>query len=105
LQQVEHVCRAHDIEAAIIVHAGNGILYIELRPSDAIPRLVEAIAELRTYAQNARGSMVVERCPVELKRRISVWGEPGNNFKMMQQLKQQFDPEGTFVRGRFLGDL
>lgn len=26
------------------------------------------------------GSMVVERCPVDLKRRLSVWGEPAADF-------------------------
>jgi glycolate oxidase FAD binding subunit len=105
LQTVEHICRRHELEAAIVGHAGNGILYIELRPADATQRLVEAIAELRLNAQEARGSMVVERCPIELKRRISVWGDPGSDFYMMQRLKQQFDPKGTFVRGRFVGGL
>lgn len=105
LQKVEQVCQRHKLEAAIVAHAGNGILYIELRPGDATTRLVEAIAELRTAAQEARGSLVVERCPVDLKRRINVWGEPGSDFYLMQRLKQQFDPEGTFVRGRFVGGL
>src|ERR1051326_6700926 len=62
LQKVEHVCRRHDLEAATVAHAGNGILYIELRPGDATPRLIEAIAELRLHAHEARGSLVVERC-------------------------------------------
>lgn len=105
LQNIETICRRHNLEAATVAHAGNGILYVELRPSDAIPRLVAAIGELRMLAQEAHGNLVVERCPVELKRYISIWGEPGNDFRMMQRLKQQFDPQGTFVRGRFLGGL
>ena len=105
LEQVEQVCRLHDLETAIVAHAGNGILYIELRPGDATPRLTQAIAELRTHAKEVRGSLVVERCPVDLKRRITVWGEPGSDFYLMQRLKQQFDPKGTFVRGRFIGGL
>ncbi len=105
LQTVEHIGRRHELEAAIVGHAGNGILYIELRPADATQRLIEAIAELRLNAQEAHGSMVVERCPIDLKRRISVWGEPGSDFYMMQRLKQQFDPKGTFVKGRFVGGL
>jgi glycolate oxidase FAD binding subunit len=105
LQQLETICRRHELESAVVAHAGNGILYIELRPVDATRRLVEAIAELRLKAQEARGSLVVERCPVDLKRLISVWGEPGSDFYLMQRLKLQFDPKGTFVRGRFVGGL
>lgn len=103
--QIEQVCRRNDLEVATIVHAGNGILYIELRPGDATERVVKAITELRMHAQEAQGSLVVECCPADLKRRISVWGEPSNNFRMMQRLKQQFDAKGTFVKGRFVGGL
>jgi glycolate oxidase FAD binding subunit len=105
LRKVEQTCRRHELETAIVAHAGNGILYVELRPSDAAPRLIEAIAELRIHAGEARGSLVVERCPSDLKRRINVWGEPGSDFYLMQRLKNQFDAKGTFVRGRFVGGL
>jgi len=105
LQRIEQVCRRNELEAAVVAHAGNGILYIELRPGDATPRLVEAIRELRLHAQEARGRLVVERCPIDLKRLTSVWGEPGPDFYLMQRLKQQFDPDGTFVKGRFMGGL
>ena len=89
----------------MIGHAGNGILHIELRPGDATPRLVEAITELRQQAQEARGSLIVEHCPVDLKHLINVWGRPGANFSVMQRLKEQIDPKGTFVKGRFVGGL
>lgn len=105
LETLSGVCRAHRLEAAVVGHAGNGILYIELRPGDATPRLVEAITELRRQAQEARGSLVIERCPIELKRSIDVWGEPGSDFYLMRRLKQQFDPKGVFVQGRFLGGV
>ena len=105
LARVTQVCRQHKLESATIAHAGNGILYIELRPSDATPRIVEAINTLRQHAQEAGGSLVVEHCPAELKRLIDVWGKPGSDFYLMQRLKNQFDPKGTFVRGRFVGGL
>ena len=105
LKTIKQVCEKHELEAAVVAHAGNGILYIELRPVDATYRLVDAIKELRLHAQEARGSIVVERCPSDLKRLISVWGEPDQNFFLMQRIKQQFDSRGTFVMGRFVGGL
>lgn len=105
LHTLNEVCRRYELESAMIAHAGNGILYIQLRPDNVTSRLVEAIATLRRKAQEARGSLVVERCSVDLKRRIDIWGEPGSNFRLMQRLKEQFDPKGTFVKGRFVGGL
>jgi glycolate oxidase FAD binding subunit len=105
LRTIKQVCKYHGLESAVVAHAGNGIMYIELRPGDATQRLVKTIQELRFYAQEARGSLIVERCPSNLKRLISVWGEPDQNFFLMEQLKHRFDPKGTFVQGRFVGGL
>lgn len=105
VQSLEQVCRRHRLEATVVAHAGNGIVYVALRPGDATARLVAAITELREHALAARGSLVVEYCPVELKRKINVWGEPATSFYLMQRLKERFDPKGTFVRGRFVGGL
>ena len=105
LKAIKQVCAKHELEAAVVAHAGSGILYIELRPVDATLRLVEAIKELRLLAQEARGSMIVERCPSDLKRRISVWGDTDQSFFLMQRIKQQFDSKGTFVKGRYVGGL
>lgn len=105
VHHLEDICSRYDLEAAVVAHAGNGILYVELRPGDALPRLTQGITEMRQRALQARGSLVIERCPVELKRHLNVWGEPGADFRFMQRLKEQFDPKGTFARGRFLGGL
>src|SRR6266851_8111451 len=51
LKTIEQVCQNHELESAVVAHAGNGILFIELRPADATHRLVEAIKELRLHAQ------------------------------------------------------
>jgi glycolate oxidase FAD binding subunit len=52
-----------------------------------------------------KGFLIIERCPTMLKRYLSIWGETGAGFYLMQRLKQQFDPQGLFVRGRFVGGL
>ena len=105
LRILSSTCHQYNLEATNIAHAGNGIVYTELQPVDAIPRLVASLAALRSAVQALRGSLVIERCPTQLKQHIDVWGEPGAAFKMMQRLKSQFDPQGTFIKGRFLGGL
>jgi glycolate oxidase FAD binding subunit len=105
IHTLDAICQHYELESATIAHAGNGIVYSELRPAEATPRLLAAIGELRHYIDSLGGSLIIERCPVEIKRQVSIWGEPRGDFGMMQQLKQQFDPQSTFVRGRFLGGL
>ncbi|HTK08896.1 MAG TPA: FAD-binding oxidoreductase [Ktedonobacteraceae bacterium] len=105
LTMLQEICNRYQLESASIAHAGNGVIYTELRPGDATSRLLAAITELRRYLDVLGGVLVIERCPVEMKRLLSIWGEPKGDFRMMQSLKQQFDPQGTFVRGRFLGGL
>jgi glycolate oxidase FAD binding subunit len=48
---------------------------------------------------------VIEWCPTELKRRVNVWGEPREDFPLMQRLKKVFDPQGILSPGRFVGGL
>ncbi|GCE06830.1 FAD-binding oxidoreductase [Dictyobacter aurantiacus] len=105
LRHVEETCQREQLVANIVAHAGNGILYVELGPHEADTHVVDAITELRRYAQTYKGSLVLERCPTRLKQRLSVWGEPRADFYLMQRLKQQFDPQGLFVTGRYVGGL
>jgi glycolate oxidase FAD binding subunit len=105
IQQVERICHEHHLDATIVAHAGNGILYVELAADEEIERILETITALRQCAYEMKGYLIVERCPTEIKRHVSIWGETGPSFYLMQRLKQQFDPQGLFVRGRFLGAL
>ncbi|GHO84869.1 FAD-binding oxidoreductase [Dictyobacter formicarum] len=105
LRHIEETCQSQDLIANIVAHAGNGILYVELGPHEADTRVIDAITEIRRYAQTNKGSLVLERCPTRLKQRLSVWGDPRADFYLMQRLKQQFDPTGLFVTGRYLGKL
>jgi glycolate oxidase FAD binding subunit len=54
-------------------------------------------------ASGARAT--IEWCPTELKRRVNIWGEPREDFPLMQKLKKVFDPQGILSAGRFVGGL
>ncbi len=65
-----------------------------------------ALQPLRASVTSAGGgSLVVETCPPELKRRIDVFGPPPPSFPLMRAIKQQFDPNNVLSPGRFVGRL
>ena len=111
IQDVERICHEHNLSASIVAHAGNGILFIELPVAEAlythqdVSHVLEIVTLLRQRASEMAGFLIIERCPTQLKPYLDIWGETGGNFYLMQRLKQQFDPQGLFVRGRFLGGL
>jgi glycolate oxidase FAD binding subunit len=63
------------------------------------------VERLTALATEATGSLVVERCPLDLKRAIDVFGAPPPSFALMRRLKEELDPKGVLSPGRFLGRL
>ena len=66
--------------------------------------MASAVERLRAHAIAAGGSLVVMRAPVELKRRIDVWGDV-DALPLMRNLKHQFDAASTLNPGRFVGGI
>lgn len=105
LKGAQNICQEHRLTSSAMAHAGSGIIYLQLHPADASDRLASAINQLRALVQSTNGSLVINRAPASLKVKSNVWGEARPDLKLMQTLKQKFDPAGTFVKGRFVGGL
>jgi glycolate dehydrogenase FAD-binding subunit len=73
--------------------------------TDSIPRLTGAVAPLRAFAIEARGSLIVMQAPPEVKSAVDVWGPVGDTLAQMRGLKDQFDPGRVLNPGRFAGGL
>jgi glycolate oxidase FAD binding subunit len=67
--------------------------------------MATTIGHLREAAMELKGALVVENCPLELKRRLDVWGPPGDDFEVMRKIKQAWDPKGILSPGRYIGAL
>jgi glycolate oxidase FAD binding subunit len=105
LKSAQAICEEYHLQTSMLAHAGSGLVYLQLRPSEAAERLVGAIGLLRAWAVSHQGSLIITNAPTALKQHISVWGETRAEFRLMQQLKQQFDPQGALVAGRFVGGI
>ena len=80
-----------------------GILYASWPHLD---NAEEAIGRLRAATSAVGGSLVIEVCPLDLKRRLDVFpAVSGPSFDLMRRIKQQFDPQGILGPGRHLGRL
>ncbi|MBI3663462.1 MAG: FAD-binding oxidoreductase [Acidobacteria bacterium] len=98
----------HELPSAVLLRAA-GVIYLALLPASqdegTRQRLAQACAEIFDAAHRAGGSAMIEFCPTELKRKVSVWGTPRADLVLMRSLKNEFDPRGILSPGRFYGGI
>jgi glycolate oxidase FAD binding subunit len=110
LAAAESAARKHALPAATLVR-GAGIVYFALLPAaeteeDAVTqRIVPTCRQLfeAAHAQSARA--VIEWAPVAVKRAVSVWGNPAEDWGLMQRIKKTLNPHGILAPGRFVGGI
>jgi glycolate dehydrogenase FAD-binding subunit len=96
--------RAAGVTAAVQASAGVGVIRAAVS-GGTTETLVALIRRLRAGVREQLGSVVVERCPLAVKRELDVLGEVPDSFEIMRRLKSQLDPAGIMNPGRFLGRL
>jgi glycolate oxidase FAD binding subunit len=66
---------------------------------------VETLLKIRGFCQSNSGFLSILQAPAQLKQELDIWGYPGNALKLMQTIKQQFDPESRLSPHRFVGEI
>jgi glycolate oxidase FAD binding subunit len=67
----------------------------------------DALRETVTAARagaHVDGSVVVLAAPPHVRDALDLWG-PVPGLDLMHRVKAQFDPDGRFVSGRFVGGI
>ncbi len=77
----------------------TGLGWIRLDAGNAAT-LESTVRKMRAEIQ----PFVIQRRPASLTA-IDVWGPTSDSFPLMVAVKQQFDPNGTLNRGRFVGGI
>ena len=101
----EEGCRRLSIGCAMLSHFTSGhVAFVFYRDGTfQVPDfdgLAGLVGELRN-ASEQDGVFVVEHAPAALKERVDVWGSTRGNRRIMEMLKDRFDPKGTLNPGRF----
>jgi glycolate oxidase FAD binding subunit len=81
---------------------GVGLLRLE---GPSCSAMLAAVQGLRQNLEQSGGSLVILRCPSEVKSKTDIWGSAGDALQLMQNVKAQFDPSGTLNPGRFIGGI
>ncbi|HSB69515.1 MAG TPA: FAD-binding oxidoreductase [Candidatus Methylomirabilis sp.] len=109
MRQGEEIAVKQRLQVSMISEAGTGIVryhfQVDGAGKDSCERLAGAVAPLRAFAIEAKGSLVVLQAPPEVKGAVDVWGPVGDAFAQMRGLKEQFDPGHVLNPGRFVGGL
>src|SRR5206468_2955486 len=85
--------------------AGNGVVRsgypLRSMSHDKAQVPLSALTEL---AAGQGGNVVIERCPLEWKKSLPVWGRPPADIALQKAVKRALDPRNIFNPGRFVTD-
>lgn len=107
VQMLKTTATERGLPCAVLAR-GVGVIYFALLPTErdatTMAQLARCAKEIVSAAGKNNRGMILQS-PLELKREVNVWGKPGEDFPLMQRVKQAFDPHGVFAPGRFVGGL
>lgn len=91
-------------DGSFVWYATLGIGYAAGEPID--PRAAAlAVAKARTALADAGGSLTVETAPPDVRDQVDPFGPVPGAFRLMENLKNRFDPDRRLNPGRFVGGL
>ncbi|MBI3980346.1 MAG: FAD-binding oxidoreductase [Chloroflexi bacterium] len=102
LAAVEHVGTSLGRTGASRGQCGSGVVRTVWRDAgEGEAGLAALVGALRARLTALGGWLVVESCPPALKEGLDVWGPLGDQLRLMQAIKAQFDPAGILNPGRY----
>lgn len=111
IEQVHNLIEGHRLstsEAAITSQPGFGTAEVSWFGDEStldLNELSEIVRRIRSELSNVSGTVVVQKCPTDLKDLVDVWGGEPSGIGVMRRLKAQYDPNNTMNPGRFVGNI
>jgi glycolate oxidase FAD binding subunit len=97
-----------ELRPAVIAHPAYGRVHVSwFDEEDALSDdvAVRVLRDTREAVHDLGGSLLVERCPLQVKGRLDVWDEVGESLGVMRRMKRQYDSRGVLNPGRFVGGI
>lgn len=87
----------------IFAHATSASVYASVQGDPG--RLGQCVTQLRPALHKLRGHLMIESAPLALRASTGAWDEVGPSLKLMQSIKNKFDPNNILNPGRFVGGV
>lgn len=102
IEGLDNLANEIGIEHQAISQGGSGIILAKLSNGDLASH-AELVKKWRDHLQALGGTMIVEQGQSGLQELVSYWGTPPGGFKIMQRIKDEFDPKAILTPGGFGG--
>jgi glycolate oxidase FAD binding subunit len=106
--ELSAIAVAASLRSASIERAA-GVVYFASFAEDETQESVEALQKsaegVFAFAGAMHGHAVMLHAPLEVKKRVNVWGPKRADWTLHQGVKRAFDPRGIFAPWRFVGGL
>ena len=96
------------LRTAVLCHPGYGTVTVLWFAAERAVREDVArytLVRARDISHTMGGRMSIDRCPIDVRRKIDVWDDVGDSLAVMRRLKSQFDPKSTLNPGRFVAGI
>ena len=86
-----------------------GVAYLALladtEDAPASAALEREVNRIFSRVEEKKGSVTLLHAPPVIRERVCAWGAMRADSRMMQRVKQAFDPQNIFAPGRFVGGI
>ena len=98
-----------EVSMGVLADLGMGLIrllwWMNKGSSNSTVPIMNLVSRMRERSLLHSGHVVVERCPVDVKAKIDVWGDSPEGIEIMRRFKREFDPTGILNPGRFVGGI
>ncbi len=104
LREVDDLAARLRLDVAVRGSAGSGVLHAGLPDEAPVDRIGAFLDGAREVARRGGGFATLLRACPEVSTALDVWG-PVPGLALMRRIKHNFDPDGLFSAGRFVGGI
>jgi glycolate oxidase FAD binding subunit len=106
VRMTDWIAQKHGLRAEVTADVACGIVTAHVREAESIASWSSFLPEFLDKANRVGGSLIVERMPDDWRESgVPIWSPVLPDFRLMQLVKKNLDPNNLFSPGRFFGGI